>query len=468
PDKIPPFSDPAKHRMEEGTRVGEFATKLYAKGIHIPTKDFKENLTKTKDLLKKRKPLFEPGFKYTTPNGDIFARVDILLPVGKDKWDIIEVKSRTSVKDLNLHDVAFQKYLLEKCGLKIRKYFLCHVNSEFVKNGEIKPKDFFIVEDVCEGVDELYGGVEGNIKGFFEIIALKKCPKVTKEDILNSEYSNVAVDEFYDSLPEENVFELCGIRKQKALELYEKGIIKIKDIPPNVKLTSKQVIQKKCSLNGKNHEECDEIRNFLNKLEHPLYYLDFETFSTVIPLFDKTKPYQAVPFQFSLHIVKKKDDKPKHISFLADGRTDPRNTFLQALKDNLGGKGSIVVYNEGFEKGRIKECIESFPEFEKWGQKILERIMDLLHPFKKFHFYHPKQKGGAGLKKVLPIFSKDVKYDDLVISNGLDASVSYYKSHFEDVPAGEKAKIREALEKYCELDTYAEIVLVEELEKLLI
>ena len=91
---------------------------------------------------------------------------------------------------------------------------------------------------------------------------------------------------------------------------------------------------------------------------------------------------------------------------------------------------------------------------------------DLLHPFKNFHFYHPNQKGSASIKKVLPIFSQDVKYDDLIISNGLDASLSYYKSHFEDVPAKEKATIREALEKYCELDTYAEVILVDGLKEL--
>jgi len=465
PSKIPEPNSEVKHRMEQGTLVGELATKLYPDGINVPT-DFKENLIQTQNLLSKRKPLFEAGFKYTTSEGDIYARIDILLPIEKDEWDIVEVKSGTKVKDINLDDVTFQKYVCEKCGLKIRKSFLCHINNEYVRNGEIEIKKLFDVEDVCEGVDKKYVYVGNKIKELFEVIKLKKCPKVSPEEILEAEYSNVAIDEFYDSLPEENVFELYNIRKKKAMDLFERGIIKIKDIPENFKLTDKQKVQRERAGKKTHHADIEKIKSFLGSLEYPLYYLDFETFSTAIPLFDKSKPYQQIPFQFSLHIVEKQGEKPEHISFLADGNEDPRLKFLQALKDNLGDKGSIVVYYESFEKGRIKECIESFPKFEKWGNDILDRIIDLLHPFKNFHFYHPNQKGSASIKKVLPIFSKDVKYDDLIITNGLDASVSYYKSHFDDVPSKEKTKIREALEKYCELDTYAEVILVDSLKEI--
>ena len=200
PSKIPEPNSEVKHRMEQGTLVGELATKLYPDGIKVLT-DFKDNLTQTQELLSKRKPLFEAGFKYSTKEGDIYARIDILLPVGKDEWDIIEVKSGTKVKDINLDDVAFQKYVCEKCGLKIRKSFLCHINNKYVKNGEIEIKELFDVEDVCEGVDKKSVYVRNKIKELFDVIKLKKCPKVLPEEILEAEYSNIAIDEFYDSLP---------------------------------------------------------------------------------------------------------------------------------------------------------------------------------------------------------------------------------------------------------------------------
>jgi len=466
PSKIPEPNSEVKHRMEQGTIVGELATKLYPEGINISADDFKGNLKKTQDLLKERKPLFEAGFIHNMDEGNIFARVDILLPVGKDEWDIIEVKSSTKVKELNLHDVAFQKYVCEKSGLKIRKCFLCHINNQYIKKGDIKVDELFEVENVDEKIGEKYAPVEDKIKELFEVIRLEKCPEVTPEEIVSAEYADIATDSFYDSLPEENVFELYNIRKKKAMELYQEGVIKIKDIPDNFKLTDKQKIQKSQSGKKTHYVNKKMISTFLESLEYPLYYLDFETFSTAIPLFDNSKPYQQIPFQFSLHIVKEKGAKPEHISFLADGMEDPRLKFLKALKKDLGDKGSIVVYYESFEKGRIRESIEAFPDYNEWGQGILERVVDLLHPFKNFHFYHPNQKGSASIKKVLPIFSEDVKYGDLVIANGADASLSYYKSHFEDVPAKEKATIREALEKYCELDTYAEIILVDKLNEI--
>jgi hypothetical protein len=460
PGKIPEPNSEAKHRMEQGTIVGELARELYPEGINIPAENFKGNLKKTQEMLKERKPLFEPGFIHNMDEGNILARVDILIPVGKNEWDIIEVKSSTKVKILNIHDIAFQKYVCEKNGLKIRKCFLCHINNQYVKEGEINVRELFEIEDVCEDVDEEYANVEDKIKELFGVIKLKKCPKVTPEEIVSAEYADVATDEFYDSLPEENVFELYNMRKKKAMELYQRGVIKIKDLPKSFKLTDKQKIQKSQSGKKTHYVNKKMISTFLESLEYPLYYLDFETFSTAIPLFDKTKPYQQIPFQFSLHVVKKQGAKPRHISFLADGTKDPRLKFLKALKDNLGDKGSIVVYYESFEKGRIKESIEAIPEFEEWGNGILERVVDLLHPFKNFHYYHPNQKGSASIKKVLPIFSKDVKYDDLIISSGADASIFYFKSHFENVPKKEKLKVREHLEKYCELDTLAEVILV--------
>jgi len=459
PSKIPELNDEAKKRMEDGIIIGEMATKMYPGGIKIL--EDKTNLSGTISVLKERKPLFEPGFQYETSDGNIYARLDILIPIGKDEWDIIEVKSGTKVKPINLHDVAFQKYVCEKAGLKIRKCFLCNINKEFVKDGEIKPKDFFVLEDVDDRIEEQILEVEDRIKSLFNVMNLKKCPKVTKEDIIATEYSNIAVDEFFDSLPEKNVFDIYRLGKKKALELYEQGVIKIKDLPEDFKLNYKQHIQRVSTNRGEPHIDKKKIGKFLDTLEYPLYYLDFETFSTAIPMLDKTKPYQQIPFQYSLHVVEKKGAEPKHISYLADCE-DPREEFTQSLKDNLGDKGSIVVYYESFEKGRITECIEAFPEFLEWGKGILDRFVDLYRPFGDFHYHHHKQKGSSSLKDILPVFSKDVKYSDLLIQNGADASLSYYKSHFgEGVSAKEKSKIREALEKYCELDTYAEVLIVE-------
>jgi hypothetical protein len=255
--------------------------------------------------------------------------------------------------------------------------------------------------------------------------------------------------------------------KKKRIELYNEGIIKIKDIPENEKINDKQKIQIKLSKEGGTHLNKLEIKKFIYNLTYPIYYLDFETISPAIPKFKGMSPYQRIPFQFSLHIQEKENGELKHFSFLAEGVSDPRPKLLQALKDNLGKTGSIIVYHQGFERGVLNECSTAFPEFRKWcNEDILPRIKDLLDIFKNFLYYNTKQKGSTSLKAVLPVLS-NLKYSDLEISNGNLASSKYEKITYSEVSEEERKKTREALEKYCELDTLAEVEILKSLTKLI-
>src|SRR3989338_7482177 len=146
PGKLPEVDEITQHRFDEGHLVGELAKKVFPSGIDIKTEYFNENLKKSKELLAKRKPLFEAAFK----NETIYARADILFPVNKKEWDIIEVKSSTQPKELHIHDLAFQKYCYEHAGLKINKCFLMHINSNYVRKGKINPKELFNIQDVNE------------------------------------------------------------------------------------------------------------------------------------------------------------------------------------------------------------------------------------------------------------------------------------------------------------------------------
>jgi len=323
-ETIPKTTPSEQFNFDQGTKVGVLATKLYPGGIDIPTEDFKENLEKTQELLKSRKPLFEAAFM----KDDIYSRADILNPVGKDEWDIIEVKSGTKVKDVNVHDVSFQKYCYEQCGLKIRKCFLMHLNKEYVRKGELDLKELFHLEDITEQVSEFIEGIQERIDSMLEIIALKKAPEFELEDLTKAHYSsNFSIDEFLASLPEKHVFELSR-GKPKAIKLYKEGISTLADIPEDFKLTAKQQIQRNCAQSGQPHIHKDDIKKFLDSLEYPLYYLDFETVITAIPMFDDTTPHHQVPFQFSLHIIGK--DFDKHEAFLADAtKGDPREEFLK-------------------------------------------------------------------------------------------------------------------------------------------
>lgn len=169
--------------------------------------------------------------------------------------------------------------------------------------------------------------------------------------------------------------------------------------------------------------EKDAIKQFLRELEYPLYYLDFETFNTAIPLFDGVRPYQQIPFQFSLHKVDE-HHQSKHYSFLADSQEDPSPRFIEELRKVTGDEGSIVTYNQSFEQGILEELGKTFPEYRDWVKHIYTRLIDLLEPFRNFIYYHADQKGSASIKTVLPVLTGK-SYDEMEISSGDSASLAY-------------------------------------------
>ena len=205
---------------------------------------------------------------------------------------------------------------------------------------------------------------------------------------------------------------------------------------------------------------------FLNTLKYPLYSLDFETISPAIPLFDLTSPFQQIPFQFSLHIQRSDGGNTEHYSYLADGKGDPRPDLLRLLKKHLGAKGSIVTYNASFEKDKLNRACEAFPEFAAWNEGIQKRIVDLLDPFKAFHYYHYDQKGSASIKSVLPVLT-GTSYEGMAISEGGMASREFLRVTFgENVTEEERRSVRKSLEDYCTLDTMAMVEIVEKLREM--
>jgi hypothetical protein len=193
--------------------------------------------------------------------------------------------------------------------------------------------------------------------------------------------------------------------------------------------------------------------------------LDFETFASAIPLFDYVRPFEQIPFQFSLHIVSSPRSQPQHHMFLADGFDDPRLDFLQRLCERLPDSGSIVAYNAGFEQARLEECCRLHPQFESWLTGVQTRFVDLLKPFRAFRYYGPGQNGSASMKTVLPALTGRTYYN-LAIQDGGMASQEYLRVQYAHVPDDERQRVRRALEEYCGQDTEGMIWIVEALRKL--
>jgi len=461
-EKVPELSETTNAIMKEGEVVGEFARFLYPDGVDLSNEEFDLNIIKTKKLLEKRVPLFEAGFLVD----DLYSRVDILVPVGDDEWEIVEVKSATSVKDVNIHDVSFQKYVYEKVGLNIKSCAILHLNNQYIRNGEIELIELFYKEDVTEKVEEFSLGIEKRIEDMVRIINSKEEPGILIGAYCDKPYECSLKAQCWQDVPGNSVFDFNGIRKKKAFELYDSGIKLMKEVSDDVKLNEKQKIQRLVAKSGEKYIDKEKVKSFLDGLNYPIYYLDFETVQFSIPRFNKSKSYTQIPFQYSLHIQENPDGELKHVSFLAKGAEDSREMFLQSLKENLGDAGDILVYNHSFEISRIRECVVAFMDFGEWAEEnILPRIKDLADVFRGFWYYDLRQKGSASIKAVLKLFS-DLKYNDLDISKGDVASLEFKRVTYRDVSEEERFRVRENLEKYCELDTLAEVEIIKGLRKI--
>jgi len=456
-DRIPPPDAATQFIFDQGHLVGEYAQRLFPEGIKLDTGDIGRNLKETTECLSLRRPVFEAGFSAKR----LYCRVDVLNPVGEEEWDIIEVKSTNSVKDEHVKDVEFQLHCCLNAGLKVRHCHVMCLDKDYVRQGEIDPARLFTAQDVTSRLGLVEGEFERRLAGMLAIVDSDRCPDVAVGRHCESPNSCPLQVECWTGMSKHNVMTLYG-GKKLGEELLARGIINISDIPGDVELSAKQRLQKQCVDCVRPHVDVGAVRRFLAGLQYPLYFMDFETFSTAIPMYDGTRPHQKVPFQFSVHSIAAHGAEPQHCSFLAEGRGDPRPEFARALVGAIVPEGSILVYSAPFEKSMLKDLAEGFPEYRDHLEGIRERVVDLNLPFKNFSFYHPDQTGSASLKIVLPVLT-GLNYEQLEIAEGETASLQYMEEAFGDIADEKRQKIRADLIAYCSLDTYGMVEIVHRL-----
>ena len=461
PADIPEKDAVTLYLLEQGNRVCRIAQKAYPDGLNA-SKNPDGSFKYIEEVIGKGCVLFEANIS----KDSLFARADILVPAGNNSWDLIEVKSSTSIKDYHINDITFQKHCCDIAGLKVNRCFIQCVNKEYVKKSEIDPGAFFCKEDVTAKVNEVLKAEIANIDNALKIVIDDKCPQTP---VGRKCKSNTYGDECplretcLTALPENNVFDLYR-GGQKSEDLFNSGILAIKDIPETTKLTANQKVQWKCACSNSSYIDSRAIKGFMDGLKYPLYFFDFETINPCIPLFDNTSPYEYLPFQYSLHVVNDVNAKVRHYSFIADGTKDPREKLLLSLKSKMGPEGSIIVYHKSFEEGRLKELADKFPKEANWINGLISRLVDLEDPFKSFHYYHSKQRGSASLKKVLPVLTSK-NYNGLNIDRGDQASIIYLDIIEKRITNEKKMQALEDLEKYCSLDTEGMIEIINVLKR---
>jgi hypothetical protein len=389
--------------------------------------------------------------------------VDILQPVGSTSWDLFEVKGVTNLDDSHMVELGFEARVLAGAGARLRRCWLVHLNKHYVRRGSIDPHRFFVKVDCTEQISALAQEIDQRTEDAQGTIQQHVCPEVKIGFHCDSPCPCALREECWSYLPEHNVTELYR-GKNKAFRLLQTGVQRISDIPDAESMTVNQEIQRRTIRTSETYVEPKAIRSFLQRLVFPLAFIDFETFSTGVPRFDGLKPYQRVPFQFSIHTLANFSASAEHRHLLAEGAVDPRREFMEKLRDAIPANGSVVAYNAIFEMGVLDECAEALPQFEHWVRSLAPRFIDLLQPFRKFSYYHAAQCGSASMKAVLPAIAGR-GYEDLAIRDGETASAEFLRVTFGQAMAEERQRVRSSLLSYCGLDTLGMIRIVEGLRK---
>jgi len=446
--------------FETGDEVGILAQNYFGDGVQIEDKfwEVEKAEKSTRDLVKSGGNLIFEATAIHPETGD-FSRIDVFRKVpGTDQWDMIEVKSSTEVKEYHLDDVAFQHYVFTAAGYKIRKAQLMFINNKYERNGDINLAGLFSFEDLTEEVLLRQDSVAQKAKQLGEILCQKEPPKVRIGLQCFSPFACDYIQTCWADVPEYSIFNI--MQKKKAFVVaHETGSYEIKGLSEEHIPGGKKVVDYLCHLSGEEHVSRDDLEGFLGRLEYPLYFLDYETINPAIPLFNGTRPYQQIPFQFSLHVIGKSNGEMEHFEYLHRGRSDPRAGLVKSLVENCGTLGSVIVYNQAFEEGCNKALAEAFPEFSEAILAINHRMVDLLIPFRNRFLYHPSQNGSASIKSVLPAFT-NLGYGGLDIQEGGTASTLYCRYQKGKLSEDEASKMFDGLFEYCALDTLAMVELL--------
>ena len=448
--------------FDMGHKVGELATCLYPGGILI-TEDHLHHKEGVQTTLKTMEDngmpaIYEAAF---TANG-VRIRTDILERLDHGRWNLIEVKSSTSIKDVYIQDVAIQYHVLGRSGVNIDRAFLIHVNSQYVYDGNnLDLKNFFKLSDLTDRVIDIQDEISDMIDKFDSMLKQSEPP-----DILPSRHCmNPYECEFWGyctrDMPEHWVMELTGITQKRLNDLMAMNLRDVRDIPDNFRLSALQRRVRQSVINNKEYIAA-ELRPGLEGIEYPLHFLDFETIGPAIPRYAGTRPYQAIPFQWSDHILYQ-DERLEHREYLCDEDKDPGEEFINTLIGSLGTRGSIFIYTN-YETMVIQALAERMPRFSEMLVHVSSRFRDLYALIRRY-YYHPGFYGSFSLKSVLPALVPEMSYQGLAIKEGGQASIEYLRMINPATAPEERVRIRKELLTYCSYDTLAMVRIREELLK---
>ncbi|MGV8059208.1 MAG: DUF2779 domain-containing protein [Smithellaceae bacterium] len=452
------ITDEKEKLFSGGNEVGILAHDLFPGGSEVPYEglSYQEQLELTQSIINQGyHTIYEAAFQYA----GVFIKADI-LHLGKDGWEVYEVKASTAVKDYQIHDASIQYHVLFGINLPVSKTYLVHINNQYVRNGDIEVDKLFSKVDVTETVINKQAFIVAELEKQWNMLNGDE-PAIGIGPHCDDPYECDFKGHCWSDLPKDSIFDIRG-RLNDKYSLYKQGVTSMYDVSPEY-LSAAQSMQIAANRNRQSYYDLDAVRGFINDFWYPIYFLDFETFMTAIPPFDGIRPYQQIPFQYSLHYIEHEGGDLKHHEFLARPNTDPREELINKLLIEIPDNACVVAYNKSFEIGVLKNLTDRFPEHKKQIDIIIKNMRDLMDPFRRKDIYHWQQNGSYSLKEVLPAMLPEFSYDNLDVQDGGMAMQSYAKMNQINDP-NEIESIRKALLEYCCLDTLAMVKIFEKLK----
>jgi len=451
----------AEDRLRAGNEVGEVSKELFPGGIDIEyiSRDFQAMCDLTaKAIDAGATTIYEASFM----EKGVFIRVDIMNKTLQG-WDVYEVKSSSSLRSYHKEDASLQWYVLKNLNeIELNDAYVITLNNKYSKDGKINPIELFTKHLLTDYVESNLHEIEKQLEDIKLVSISDNEPEVSIGAQCKKPHSCDYLDRCWPKSTKENnsVFNLYKLNLDKKLDFYNQGITSFEQIKPDTKLSLTQQNQIKANEIKKPIINKSKIQTFIDSVEYPISYFDFETFTDAVPLFDGQRPHMQMPFQYSLHIQKDAksniDSDKEHFEFIASIKEDPRRAIAESMLQNIPKSGSIMAYNQSFEKNCIKSLADHCPDISEDLLALNDRFIDLIDPFRSGGYYHHEFKGSFSIKKVLPAVcpnDKKLDYKNLDINNGLMASSAYKK--MRGLSEDQRISMRKKLFAYCWLDTYA-------------
>jgi hypothetical protein len=458
-----PVSSSQQAIFDRGSNIGVLAQKLFPGGVdaspETPGKYLAAIEFTRAEIEKGTEIIYEAAFQFD----QVMAAVDML--VKKDgKWYAYEVKSSTRVSPTYLLDASLQYFVIVNSGIPLEDFSIVHINNQYVKKGPLDVHGLFNIVSVKAEAEANSEMVFKKIIESKQTLSQKEMPEVKIGEHCFSPYGCDYMGTCWKEVPNDSVFEITGINKAEQFQLYHSGVLHLKDVKVTGEMKEHTRIQVESYQKNEVYVKKEELKNFVSSLHYPLYFMDFETFMPAVPVFDGTKPYQHIPFQYSLHKLDKPGGKLEHFEFLGEPHNDPRHDFIKKILLDTLGKGDIIVYNATFERTVLHSLKNEFSELGELIDERISRIKDLMAPFLHKMYYHPAMKGSNSIKNVLPALVPQLKYDDMKIGNGTVAMAAF-ENLLTETDIYKIAETRDALAEYCKLDTLAMVKILEVLER---